>query len=222
MVWDNTKPTNLEKIRNLGIVIRPNWVAIEQASNGDSDADKLRIWAVNLYDRNNAVVTGADTPTRMDDAGQVYCRNDGAENELFFIDSQDPAKETQLTQDGRLGSTTTNLSTQNISFDGTYENTQYAFSSAWAVVASDGSLTTGYGITSAKNVKGDYTLTFSTALSSANYVVVGTVFKVNTRARVLWVYDRLAGSFSVRTQAINASAGSFEDNAFMVTVFGGR
>ena len=121
MVWNATKPSNTEKIRNLGVVIRPNWKAIEQASDSDADADKLKLWAINLYDRNNGAVTGADTPARIDDAGQVYCRTDDhatdAYNELFFEDSRDSANEVQLTRDDRIGIIGQGVNASNLQFD---------------------------------------------------------------------------------------------------------
>jgi len=78
MAWDITQPTDTTKIRNLGIVIRPNWVAIQ---NADSTFKPL---ALNFNDR---TVAGQPVdPTAIADAYITYCKTDTAGNsELFGI-----------------------------------------------------------------------------------------------------------------------------------------
>lgn len=117
MVWNKARPTDQERIHDLGSAIRPNWKAIEEASDNDTDAQKLKLWAVNLIDRSDATVTGATTPTRIEDTGQIYCRNDGTENELFFQDSQNPSLKIQMSQSGKLGATTQVVGASNLQFD---------------------------------------------------------------------------------------------------------
>jgi hypothetical protein len=96
MVWDNSRPTTSEKIRNLSAAITPNWVAIEEASDGDAAGDKLKLWAVNLVDR--ATIGGPNTPAAITSAGQLYGLNDTVSGkvELFYIN--DTGGVTQLTQ----------------------------------------------------------------------------------------------------------------------------
>lgn len=80
MAWDNTQPTNTTKIRNLGVVIRPNWVAIEQADS------TFKPWAINFTDRTAAGI--AVNPTALAAAYLMYCKQDAAGNpELFGISS---------------------------------------------------------------------------------------------------------------------------------------
>ncbi|NJO03299.1 MAG: hypothetical protein HC880_17905, partial [Bacteroidia bacterium] len=78
MAWDITQPTDTTKIRNLGIVIRPNWEAIQTA---DSTFKPL---GLNFNDRTVAGV--AVDPTAIADAYIMYCKTDTAGNsELFGI-----------------------------------------------------------------------------------------------------------------------------------------
>lgn len=103
MTWDPSRPSNDEKIRNMGQnVFRPFWDAIEQASENASE-NKLRQWGVNLIDR--STVGGASlNPPEIEDTGTVYVRDDGAHPELFFRDTQ--GNFVQITKDGSLGSAT--------------------------------------------------------------------------------------------------------------------
>jgi len=99
MAWNNALPGNAEKIRLLGEVIRPNWIAIEENDTAVA-ATSLNQWVVHLIDR--ATIGGANTPARIDDVGMLYCRNDGTNNELYFQDSKDPANEVQLTRSDKV------------------------------------------------------------------------------------------------------------------------
>lgn len=92
MAWDNTKPTNTEKIRNLGTVIRANWEAIEENDTGVK-ATSLNQWAVHLVDR--STIGGSNTPTAIADVGILYCRTISGANQLFF--ENENGAETQLT-----------------------------------------------------------------------------------------------------------------------------
>lgn len=78
MTWDATQPTNTTKIRNLGVVIRPNWQAIETADSS------FKPRALNL---NNRTVLGVSVdPAAIANAYLLYCKTDGAGNsELYGI-----------------------------------------------------------------------------------------------------------------------------------------
>jgi hypothetical protein len=209
-------PNNASKIRNYPTLLQNNFRGIEI---GDAT---FKIWQANFPQRNLLPGPPTDDPAALADTSIIYAKEDPAiagKTELFAIDPDSDV--IQLTQGGSLGSATTTLKCSSLTV-GTNLNSQNALVSAWAIVASNGVLTKGYGLTSVQNVNGDYTLTFTTPLVDANYVVNGTVFFNGTRARVLYVYNQLAGSFSVRIQATNASAGDYESNIFMVSVMGGR
>lgn len=80
MVWDISQPQDTTKIRNLGIVIRPNWQAIEA---GDAT---FKPQALNFDNRTPLAI--ANNPTAIADSYITYCKDDSAGNpELFGIDS---------------------------------------------------------------------------------------------------------------------------------------
>lgn len=79
MAFDKSQPTNTTKIRNLGVVIRPNWDAIEEAQAS------LQLWGSN-YVRRNGVAPSND-PTAIANNVIVYAKNDSSGNaQLYAID----------------------------------------------------------------------------------------------------------------------------------------
>jgi hypothetical protein len=88
MAFDKTQPTNTTKLRNLGVVIRPNWDAIETADSTFIPE------ALNLTDRTAAGL--ANDPTAISDAMIAYSKQDGSGNpQLYAIDPS--SNITQLT-----------------------------------------------------------------------------------------------------------------------------
>lgn len=88
MSWDASQPTDTTKIRNLGVVIRPNWAAIEQ---GDLS---LKPFAINLNNRTQLTV--ADDPTIIEDSYIIYSKEDSkGVAQLWGVDFQN--NKTQLT-----------------------------------------------------------------------------------------------------------------------------
>jgi hypothetical protein len=79
MAWDTTKPTDTNKLRTLGSVIRPNWTAIEEADS------TFKPQATNYANRTPLGVS--NDPTAISEAYITYCKDDGSGNpELFGID----------------------------------------------------------------------------------------------------------------------------------------
>jgi len=76
MAYDSTQPTDTTKIRNLGVVIRPNWVAIE---TGDAT---FQPQALNLISRPSVPV--ATDPTVIADTYTMYCKEDANGNVLPY------------------------------------------------------------------------------------------------------------------------------------------
>jgi hypothetical protein len=239
MVWNKDKPSDQEKIHDLGSVIRPNWKAIEQASDSDTDAQKLKLWAVNLVDRSQPVVTGPVVPNKIGDnaaannaeAGQVYCHNDGTFNELFFIGSDvtTPATEIQLTQDNKLGSKTTQAVVTDVTFGtDTLLNNQNAMCTAWSYVVVVGSainVQTNYGMSWTRTSTGVYKATFTVnQVTNANYAVIGTAVApagdtaLNVSLDGSKTRDTTTFSIDIRRSESNST----RDRSFMVAVFGGR
>ena len=226
MAWDKTKPANTEKIRNLGSVIRDNWQAIEENDTAVKNSS-LNQWVIHLIDR--STIGGSNTPARIDDIGMLYCRDDGSNNELYFQDSQSTANEIQLTEDGKLGSSATQVVAQNISFgSATTTNSQNAMATAWGFFSSTGATVAAYNLSCTRNSTGKYTLTFSTPLQNSNYAPVAV-----TRAQSGGSQDNNQISiqnssttynqnqFSVVTRTSGGSP-SLKDSDFFVAVFGGQ
>lgn len=95
MAWSASTPSNSTKIRNYPTVLTNNWQAIEENDSGVV-ADSLNQWVVHLIDR--STIGGSNTPSRLDNVNQLYTRNDGSTNQLFMLDSENPANEIQLTR----------------------------------------------------------------------------------------------------------------------------
>ena len=98
MAWDITQPTDNTKIRDLGVVIRPNWQAI-QTANSSITPDTMNL-------TNRSVAALPVDPKAIADAYVMYCKTDAAGNsELFGIDpnsviSQFTSTDYTLAQDG--------------------------------------------------------------------------------------------------------------------------
>lgn len=79
MVWDATQPTNTTKIRNLGVVIRPNWDAIQL---GDPT---LLPQSINFANR--TPLPAVNDPAAIANSYILYCKEDASGNpQLFGID----------------------------------------------------------------------------------------------------------------------------------------
>jgi len=169
MSFDASKPANDEKIRNLGTVIRANWLAIQQADS------TFQPWAVNFVDR--STIVGSNTPTAITDVGQVYARNDGSETELFWQDDQ--SNELQLTTQGEIGTagaSGTRYRFRDFTYDGTFRYSYDVLPTAWANIDSLGNINSQFNVASCVlSGTGNYTITFDTAMNDANYVALGTV-----------------------------------------------
>ncbi len=218
MAWSALLPADTEKIRDLGSVIRDNWDAIEQNDTAVA-ATSLNQWVVHLIDR--ATIGGANTPARIDDIGMVYCRNDGSFNELYFEDSQNAANEIQLTEDGKIGSETTQIVTQDISFGS--ETATYSsdnMTAYWAAVNSSGTiLSQSGGLTCVRNSTGKFTVTFSVAQSDGNYGVHLSVENDPGNSHTANYHTKTVNDFKLTIVNQNATK---LDNAFTVSVYGKR
>jgi len=79
MAWLITEPQDTTKIRDLGTVIRPNWVAIDQAESTFTPI------AFNFANRTPD--PAPNDPAAIADAYILYCKDDsGGDPELFGID----------------------------------------------------------------------------------------------------------------------------------------
>ena len=88
MAYDSTQPTNTTKLRNVGVVIRPNWVAIE-----DGEAS-FKPKAVNYNNRTPLGVP--NDPAAVANTYILYCKQDTAGSpQLYGIDQN--SRVSQLT-----------------------------------------------------------------------------------------------------------------------------
>jgi hypothetical protein len=82
MAYDVTQPTDSTKLRNIGTVIRPNWVAIRDADS------TFKPVAINFAERNAVAPPISNDPTALAQAYLLYCKQDAAGNpELFGINA---------------------------------------------------------------------------------------------------------------------------------------
>jgi hypothetical protein len=212
VAFDKTQPTDTTKIRNLGVVIRPNWVAIEQ---GD---DTFRPLAENLQNRTPSALP--PDPTLLADTSKLYCKEDGSGvAELFNMDAT--GQIIQLTEDGNMGGQTTGIYTNSISFDGgTSAFTKILQPSGWLISNSAGVLQSGSGdLTVSRDAQGLYSIGFVVAPATTTFV--GFAIPQNTTSRrSISCEQYIATGFKVRIYS--NSTGSDEDEPFQVIVFGGR
>lgn len=209
MTWDPSKPADTTKLRLAPGLIRVNWNALQQ---GGVPYVKLQL------------AEQGSNPTRADNTGWLYTKEVSSQTELFYEDDRNPAKVIQLTNNGGIGVTTQLLYGSAVITSGTYQNTQNAFCSAWARVDSSGSLIDAYGINaSSRPGTGQYTVTFSPALTSSTYCIVATARETSgpDHNRVAMITATSTTSASIRIQRVDQD-GSFENCSFYVAVFGGR
>lgn len=86
MVWDKTEPTNSTKLRNLGIVIRPNWLAIEEADSSFQPDGLIMTDRTPLGVANDptAAVSGG---TSRGNGYTLFCKQDASgDQQLYGID----------------------------------------------------------------------------------------------------------------------------------------
>lgn len=79
MPFDKTQPADSTKIRNLGVVIRPNWAAIEE---GDTS---FKPYSINLADR--SILPIPVNPAAVANAYQMFCKKDSGGNPQIYVES---------------------------------------------------------------------------------------------------------------------------------------
>lgn len=220
MTFDKTQPTDTTKIRRLGEVIRPNWVAIEE---GDSS---FKPYAVNYQNRTPLGVS--NDPSTISGSFILYTKEDGAGNpELFGKDSA--GNIIQITKGGSIGSSSSNLDINSISFDGgTFTNNQNAMCTAWSYVVVSGSsisAQTNYGMSWTRVSAGTYKATFSASqVLNSNYVVTGTAVSGAAAVSpsiisVKSTATRDTSEFTIQIQRLDSTK---VDVSFHIAIFGGR
>jgi len=216
MAYDKTLPTNSTKIRNYPTVLTDNFAGIEE---GDIS---LKYWQANFIERDAIPSAPATTPTRADDTMIMYSKQDASgETELFILDDRATANDIQVTEDGNLGSASTDITCNTISFDaGVSSMGPLQQVSGWIRVASNGAVTATSGtLTASRDSLGLYSIGFSTAPANANFCGIATLANTSSR-RSISCQQYSATAFKVRIYS--NSDGNNNDEPFQVVVFGGR
>lgn len=212
MAFDKSQPEDTTKIRNLGVVIRPNWVAIEEADSS------FKPYAINLISRNT---TGASNdPSTIASTSILFCKNDTAGNpELHHRGAA--GNIIQMSYGGRMGGPETDLTMNKFRFGTSAVNysVNSVVSSAISWTAS-GSTVSSFRCSQSKIATGVYRVTFSTARTSLNYYVQATLsFSPSSSTAVcLKVTNKELTYFDVETLTKDLSA---VNEAVYCVVFGG-
>lgn len=210
MAWSKTKPADADLISDSAGDLRNNFTAIEEGS-GDFFQDKVVLKE-----------QGSD-PSVISNRNLVYAKEVGSQTELFARNDASGDSGVQLTDSGKMGSASTDIWFESFSHDsGTTTYNENNFVTAWGHFQSDGSdlaAAAVNGLSAAKDSTGKYTITFDAAVSSANYLVIGTVVKSPSAPRILTAHTLTTTTFQV---FITNDAANLADEAFCVMVLGGR
>lgn len=209
MAFDKTQPTDTTKIRNLGTVIRPNWVAIEEAGA------TFRPYALNLQNRTPLAV--ANDPATIADTSIVYVKDDGSGNpELYSKDGS--GNIIQMSEAGRLGGPSTDFKLNNYRFgSGTVDYGINNIVSAAIRWDSSGVALYAFDCSVARLSTGVYQITLTTARNNTNYWPVACAFNEgNSRACKVQIT-----STTVFTVRIVNGDGTLRDTGGFCHVVGG-
>lgn len=218
MAWDTLQPTNTTKIRNLGVVIRPNWAAIQTADSSFTPD------AFNFTDRTAAALPV--DPTAIATAYISYCKQDAAGNPEFFGISA-ASEVIQYSRAGRIGIPTQGVNALNFIMD----STTFTYGKNQMIVAT-GSFNSSGGLTSGVNMvanthpsTGVYTVRVNAdVLLNNNYKVILTS-QTGGNERIINITSKgsvSAGNPTTIGIQIQAGDGGSRDEAFEVIVVGGR
>ena len=204
MAWDSGKPTDQQKIRSLGTVIRPNWDAIEQ---GDivGTSDMLRQYSLQLRNRNDAAVVV--DPVTQGETFYLYSKEDGGGvAEGYFRDAA--GNIVQISNDGKIGSLATSYEAENINFDGdaTRVFDENSMVVAWGAVTGAGVLSYGHNMSATITKSGaTYVMNLNAdVMANANYVVLVTAVGNTANARIDSSFTQTATQFKVIRDSDNA------------------
>jgi len=222
MAWDSSLPANDEKIRNLGVVIRPNWQSIEQGEDANpmaGTASYLQQYSSAYIERNGRAAN--NDPTTEAETFFMYCKQDA--NGVAEGHVKDPAGNViALTEAGKLGNRATAFYMDSFAFDtdAARVNNENNIVVAWGYINSAGTLQYGSGIASGfKTATGRYTINWTTdRFANTNYSVA-----ILCEGNVSGSWDgstKTVSQFKIQTR--NVSAGDSKDSGFFVIAVGGQ
>lgn len=212
MTWSTNLPTDGTKLRIAPSQIRQNWQAIE---NGDVPYVYLRL-AEQIVN-----------PTRADDRGFLFAKDPGSGfTELYYQDSRNPANVIELTANGKMGSTSTQVLTSGVSFDDSYFYTASNFIAARATIGSGGSALQADGITSVRNSTGKYTISVAAGrLQTSSYQTIVVPFYQGSPVIAVVESEpnvNPASATDIQIRIYVSATATLSDNRFNVIVVGGR
>lgn len=220
MAWNSAKPAAGDQLADSQSDIKGNFQAIETGSS-DFFNDKI-----NLKER-------ADTPTEITNRFQLYTKEIDSQSELFGRndDSTEADSVVQITHAGNLGSTTTTLEMQDMTFDASnsaYLMGKNSMISCHGYINSSGTLITGRSrnVASASYGSNQYTITTDAVFGSDASIAKALVFAIPESTSDRWATVSSApagdgaGTMTFKVQVRNTSGSSFQ-TALHFMVIGG-
>lgn len=216
MVWNKTLPADSSPFRISAGLIRANWDAIE---TGGVPYDYLQL------------SEQVANPTRADNIGWLYTKESASQTELFYEDDRNPASVIQLTSNGRLGSSSTNIIVNTITIGSS--STQFTANQvivAHCTVNGAGVLVNGYNVTAATRLTdpGRYQITVAAdVLKNINYRVIAQAFDLTSASgRYASVHSKptpiVATPVDILINITGSNATTFHNEQFDVIIVGGR
>ncbi len=199
MPWDATQPADVTKIRNLGVVIRPNWQAIQ---TGDAT---FRVQSFNLLDRTVAALP--NNPVAIADTAITYCKQSAAGNsELYMIDEN--SNVIQMSETGKLGGPTTTINASNIQFSTATTNyTRNNVIIAYGRFSGAGATVIANNCTIARTGAGNYLITLNPVATNTNYVPIVTMESTSARR---FVQFQIVNAATFRIHVEDDSGGAID------------
>jgi hypothetical protein len=209
-IFDGSQPANDSKIRDFPSLVRDNFNAIIE---GNSTAALTKA---------TLAVQGGD-PTLITDKLIVFAKDSNSESALFVKNDADDTL--QLTDQEYLGGASQKIKAASIRFGaGTVDNNQNAMVTAWGRIATSGSVSAAYNMTSSKVTNSPspldyyYQVTFVTPMANANYAAIVTAESNDVKPETATVYSKTINGFRIQ---IKDTVEDFKLRACNVIVCGG-
>ena len=227
MVWEIEQPEDITEIKNLGVAMRPNWKAIEEAESS------LRFYAINLRDRIDPLPLDPSAISSPD-AITLFCKQDDDAHQEFYLLYQNGTF-IKLTEEGTVGSHSSTLRGQSLKLDtltpSLLFNSSYMIDAHGSFDTLGAPIGTNLNITCLRNGPGDYTLSIvADVLMNDNYRVILTANKTGGDLTVGQVTSKasvVAGvptdiTIETKTLITGVFGNVLQDCSFDVMIVGGR
>lgn len=210
MPWSTSLPADSSKIRLSAGLIRANWLALE---TGGVPFDYIQLQEQVL------------NPTQTNNSGWTYTKEFSSQTELYYMDDRATPKVTQITSNGRLGSSSTEVRANGITLVAGFTNLQDGFVTAWGKGAEAGGLDYGYNIASVtRTATGEYTILTNAVFNDANVAVLLTSYQASSNTPAGITIDgspTIAGNQISFDIEIKDRSGVQIDRRFFFAILGG-